>query len=301
MRQIRKISIMLVALFLCIGLQAGDGTAQAKTVKGKWKKNITWTYDTKSRVLVVEGSGKIADQESTDDETIPDTTPGWKKYYLEVRKVIIRGNITEIGSSTFYDFRNMTSLQIPDSVRKIQACAFWHSDRLKKVKLPSKLVQLEFSSFGSSGLREITISPGVKKVGWAAFDSNSKLEKVTVCEGVETLGEACFWGNDKLAYVSLPNSLKEIGISCFSVAGLKRVTIPENVEKIGKLAFASPSVEEATLKKVVIKSKKIEKWGKDIFLDASRDLVIRVPKEKKKEYTRALRKGGLPEYVKVIS
>ncbi len=47
-------------------------------------------------------------------------------------------------------------------------------------------------------------------------------------------------------------------------------------------------------------STKIKKWGKNIFGNARKDLVIRVPKSKKKEYTKALREGGLPEYVKIV-
>lgn len=296
---IKGLVLSCFILYLCCSLPAG--MAQAKTVKGKWKKNITWTYDTKSRELVVEGNGKIQDQGTTCDESITDTVPGWAKYNREVKKVIIRGNIAEIGSEAFWHFNNMTYLEMPDSIREIGVCAFWFSQKLKKVKLPSKLVKLKSGAFENSGLGEIVIPPGVKKVGKNAFESNYNLKKVAVSEGVEILGKYSFHWCSNLTYVTLPDSLKELEEGCFKWTSLKSITIPPNVEKIGRRAFLSPSEEEATLKKVVIKSKKITEWGKDIFWKPSRDLVIKVPKEKKKEYTKALRKGGLPEYVKVVS
>ena len=98
----------------------------------------------------------------------------------------------------------------------------------------------------------------------------------------------------------IEEGIKKITCGMFCGAGLEKVTIPSSVEEIEDVAFCAYSPDEATLKKATIRSKKIKKWGKDIFGKAHKDLVIYVPKEKKEEYTKALRDGGLPDYVKVV-
>lgn len=87
----------------------------------------------------------------------------------------------------------------------------------------------------------------------------------------------------------------------FDQSGLMSVTIPSSVTKIGTDAFYAFSPEESKLTSVTIQSTQIKKWGKNIFGKARKDLVIKVPKCRLKEYTQALRKGGLPEYVKIIA
>ena len=294
MKNIRKILVILSLLLVCAGLWAGR--AQAKIHKGSWKKNIRWSYDTGKKELVVWGQGEMAEIENTDEGQ---DAPDWI-FYDEARRVRIQEGITKISGYTFFQFRCMTSLELPDTLREIGHSAFWDTPKLKKVRLPASLKVIEEGALQSSGLREVRIPGGVKKISSEAFFFCEHLKKVILEEGVEEIDTGAFWGSTKLSVVKLPRSLRRIGPSSFLDTGLRKVTIPENVEEIGAGAFEAVKPEKATLKRVVIKSKKIWKWGKGIFDDARRDLVIEVPASKEKEYRKALKKKGLPKYVKIV-
>ena len=294
MKNIRKILVILSLLLVCAGLCAGR--AQAKTHKGSWKKNIRWSYDTGKKELVVWGQGEMAEIENTDEG---EDAPDWI-FYDEARRVKIKEGITKISGFAFCDFRSMTSLELPDTLREIGHSAFWHTPKLKKVCLPASLEVMEEGAFKCSGLRKVRIPGGVKKISSEAFFFCEHLKKVILEEGVEEIDTGAFWGSTKLSVVKLPRSLRRIGPSSFLDTGLRKVTIPENVEEIGAGAFEAVKPEKATLKRVVIRSKKIRKWGKGIFDDARRDLVIEVPASKEKEYRKALKKKGLPKYVKIV-
>ncbi len=295
MQIIKRTLFILPVLLVCVGLCAG--TAQAKIHKGSWKKNIRWSYDTRKKELVVRGQGEMAEIEHTDEGQ---DSPGWGFCKYEARRVRIKEGITKISDFAFFQFRSITKLELPGTLREIGNSAFWDTPKLKKVCLPASLEVIREGAFQCSGLREVRIPGGVKKISSEVFFSCEHLRKVILEEGVEKIDSGAFWGNRRLSVVKLPRSLQRIGPSGFLVTGLRKVTIPENVEEIGAGAFEAADPKRATLKRVVFKSKKIRKWGKGIFDDARRDLVIEVPASKEKEYRKALKKKGLPKYVKII-
>ena len=114
------------------------------------------------------------------------------------------------------------------------------------------------------------------------------------------IGYHAFSTNKKLKFVTIRDGVRKIGQSMFGGSAIRSVTVPASVTEIKNYAFYSGSPEKGKLQNVVIRSMKIKKWGKEIFGKPRKDLVIRVPKSKKREYTKALRKGGLPEYVKIV-
>lgn len=76
---------------------------------------------------------------------------------------------------------------------------------------------------------------------------------------------------------------------------VKTLTIETNTVKIGKNAFANCK----NLKKIVIKSKKLKTVGSKAFKGISKKAIVKVPKSKKKSYTKLLQKRGLPKNVKI--
>ena len=73
------------------------------------------------------------------------------------------------------------------------------------------------------------------------------------------------------------------------------LTIEKNVRKIGKNAFANCK----NLKKITVKSKKINTIGKNAFKGISKKAAIKVPKAQKKKYTKLLNKAKLAKKVKI--
>ena len=299
MRKLEKVVFFVFILCICASLCAGRD-AQAKIKQGKWKDNISWSYDTNKKELVLTGKGAIAEAMNRNDE-YPDY-PEWELFASKVKCVRIEGGIKNISNyfSGVSGFRNLRTLELTNCITRIGNSAFWYTAKLEKVNLPKGLVKINEEAFCHSGLKKVVIPKRVEKIGKRAFYYSKRLQCVTMKQGVKSTGIASFYCCKKLESVKLPKSLEKIEANAFNTTALREVTIPENVVEIGDGAFDQKWVKKKTLKKVTIKSKKITKWGKDIFNGASRDLVIHVPASKKLQYELALRAKGLPTYVRVV-
>ena len=132
--------------------------------------------------------------------------------------------------------------------------------------------------FRATALKNITIPRSVTKIGEDAFSYCQNLKKATLHEGV-----------------------KKISKDAFSNTALKEITIPSTVTQLGKNAFRWESTEKSSLKKVVIRSQNIKKWGTMVFGATRDDLVIYVPQSKKAEYEKILRStNGLDFHAKIV-
>ena len=76
---------------------------------------------------------------------------------------------------------------------------------------------------------------------------------------------------------------------------VRTLVVGKTTEKIGKSAFQNCK----NLKKIIIKSKNLKKIGSNAFKGISKNAVVKVPKSKKKLYTKLLRASGLPKSVKI--
>lgn len=111
--------------------------------------------------------------------------------------------------SAFIDNTTITSITLPESVKKIGDQAFWDTTNLKTLNMP-----------------------GVTTIdGYQAF-INTGLETLDMPE-VTTIGERAFYGADELTSVSMPK-VETIGKEAFSSTALKNVVIPESVQSIGE-------------------------------------------------------------------
>lgn len=81
--------------------------------------------------------------------------------------------------------------------------------------LPAHYTEVPHSCFAWSAVREVTLHPGVRKIGPEAFDSCMDLH-----------------------FLSIPYGVKEIGPRAFSGSGIIQIIIPPTVTKIGRGAFS---------------------------------------------------------------
>lgn len=93
-------------------------TAEAKGVCGA---DLTWYYQ--DNVLVIKGTGAMADYDTSDDLSAETIAP-WRSYNdgeLEdtIGWVIMDEGITYIGDNAFYSCNNLTKIVIPSTVTEI--------------------------------------------------------------------------------------------------------------------------------------------------------------------------------------
>ncbi len=280
----------LAATLFCI--QSGSS---AKVHSGKYGNNTTWYYNTDTKTVTIDCKGKLQ------DATEYGPSLGWcrNRWYIKAKRVVFRKGITYIGAGTFENFQNVEEVVLPEGLVSIGNSAFWCTHKLKKIRLPSSLKRIGRDAFDGSGIERVSLK-NVEKVRYGAF-GGTKLKSLTIPSRCKSIGIGAFSCCHDLRTVEIEEGVKTISAYVFSQCGFESVTIPSSVTKIGTHAFFSFSPEEGKLKEVTIRSKKIKEWGKGIFGNARKDLVIKVPRSKKEEYTKALREGGLPEYVRIVS
>lgn len=89
----------------------------------------------------------------------------------------------------------MESIEIPDSVKVIGEAVFSGCEKLKKVKLPAGLTEIDRLVFNEcKSLERIEIPDTVKSIGNYAFCKCEKLTAVDLPSGLVSVGEGAFHG-----------------------------------------------------------------------------------------------------------
>ena len=134
------------------------------------------------------------------------------------KEVEIPYGVTEMGEKAF----------IPDSVVKINSCAFLDCKNLIEVKLPENLTEISFACFsGCKQLRTVVLNEKLDNIDMFAFANCKKLE-----------------------HIKFPNSIRKIDEFSFCYTGLKKVELPEGLEYIGGEVFmGAENLEEVKFTK----------------------------------------------------
>ena len=97
-------------------------------------------------------------------------------------------------------------------------------------------------------------------------------------------------------------------MAAFAGSGIKKLILPHNLVKIQNGDYGYKVFEKKhglfptkNLRVIEIHSKKLKKIEKNSFGGLTRKVVIKVPKSKKKKYTKMLRKSGLSKKIKIKS
>ena len=326
-------AVIFLVLLIPVLLKAPE--SEAKVYRGKYANNTQWSYDTKTKTVIIECRGELPDDSNG--------SAGWRDYYLKAKKVIFKKGITSIGAGAFDNFQKLEEVVLPEGLKAIKASAFFSCYRLKKINVPTTLRTIgasvfsepEFDSFslkrvkkignmcfsgskikevylskdcrssslvfwGSKKLKKVTLQDGVKKISYGMFKETS-VKFITIPGSIKNIGERAFANCKKLQKATINEGVKKIGKEAFSCTTLEEITIPTTVTQLGKNAFRWESTEKSSLKKVVIRSKNIKKWGTMVLGATRDDLVIYVPQSKKAEYEKILRStNGLDFHAKIV-
>ncbi len=280
----------LLFLISAAALLCMDAGCSAKVHSGKYGTNAKWYYDTKTKTVTIDCKGKMIWKRGC-------SGMDWRRWYMKAKRIVFRKGITHIAKDSFYNFRYVEEVILPEGLVSIGCSAFGGITNLKSVRFPSTLRKIGDSAFENTGLETLSLR-NVEKVGMCAFMS-TKIKRLTIPKGCKDVKHSAF-SFAKLKHVKLENGIKAIRWELFCQTDLESVTIPPSVTKIGMHAFYALSPEQSKLKRVTIQSTQIKEWGQEIFGNARKDLVIQVPKSREKEYTRKLRLQGLPKYVKIV-
>lgn len=174
---------------------------------GQCGDHATWLVE--GDVLTISGVGKIWDYPSSSQ--VP-----WRYYRESIKRVVVCGDITELGHRAFNELSALEEVELGDSVVTLGSELFRFCSSLKSVKLSNQL----------------------KTVGRAAFLGCRSLEQITLPDSLETIDREGFAVCEKLKEISIPRNVNTIGPYAFIYCtSLEVIHFEGDVPKINKAAF----------------------------------------------------------------
>lgn len=138
--------------------------------------------------------------------------------------------IIEITDHAFYEC-NITSVEIPNTVKYIGSWAFYHT-HIKHLTLPESVDTMGERVFVGSWLNTLTLPEKDIQYGNGCFAA-TKLTDVVIPEGVTVIPTDMFINCGFLKHVSFPSTLTRFGHDAFAYCtALKEIHIPSSVIEI---------------------------------------------------------------------
>ena len=147
-------------------------------------------------------------------------------------------SVTSIGDEAFQG-RNITSIELPNSLVSIGVLVFEGCDGLTSIDFPDGLTSIGYQAFfGCSKLTSVTFNDGLKSIGDMAFYACERLTSIDLPDGLTYLGGGAFSDCYNLTSVNLPDSLTCIDdVVFYSCQSLTSMDVPDGVTSIGDMAF----------------------------------------------------------------
>ena len=242
--------------------------ASAKTVasSGYCGPNVTYTYNSSTKELVISGEGPMTDYDYNDSPF----------YNSDIKSVVIGDGVTTIGNYAFYNCTNLSSITIPDSVTTIGSDAFYNCYNLTNITIPDSVTTISNSAFyNCSNLSSILIPDSVTTIGSSAFyntayyNNSSNWENnvlyidnylikaktslsgsYTIKDGTKVIANNAFSGCTNLTSITIPDSVTTIGNYAFSgCTNLASAAIGAGVTLMGSSVFnGCPNLTELMIR-----------------------------------------------------
>lgn len=215
----------------------------------------------------------------------------------KLQTVHLPSTLTEIGKGAFGECSSLANITLPNNLKIIGSYAFNKCTSLTEVIIPASVISIDKTSYQNTKLASITGSSN------AVQEVAQQLGIKYISVAVNTAVKGKIYTIGIIKYKILDTQKYTVSVKGLSKK-VKRVTIPKTVKIYGK-AFKVVAIEkkaffkQSKLKKIVIKSRTITKIGSKAFAKINKKASVTVPKAKKKQYKKLLKKAGLSKKVKI--
>lgn len=199
------------------------------------------------KTLTITGSGAMPDFDFPHGNLAPWwnyealgmlTSFGNFKLEGELKKVVIKDGITNVGDYALFFLPAATQVTLPDSVTSIGRYGIAMCSKLTGLSIPKGVTGIGDFGLAGNGLTAITLPDGLQSLGRGAFDTCASLTNTTLPAAITAVPGKCFADCTKLLNVKYAGTVTAIGDLAFeSCKALTAAPIPETVTAIDKAAF----------------------------------------------------------------
>ena len=199
------------------------------------------------KTLTISGTGAMPDFDFPNGNLAPWwnyealgmlTSFGTFKLEGELKKVVIKDGVTNVGDYALFFLPAATQVTLPDSVTRIGRYGIAMCSKLTGMSIPKGVTEIGDFGLAGDGLTAVTLPDGLQSLGRGAFDTCTSLTNTTLPAAITAVPGKCFADCTKLLNVKYAGTVTAIGDLAFeSCKALTAAPIPETVTEIGASAF----------------------------------------------------------------
>lgn len=224
----------------------------AAATSGDFGENncLHWEVSTgvlSGKTLTISGTGAMPDFDFPNGNLAPWwnyealgmlTSFGNFKLEGELKKVVIKDGVTNVGDYALFLLPAATQVTLPESVTSIGRYGIAMCSKLTGLSIPKGVTEIGDFGLAGDGLTAVTLPDGLQSLGRGAFDTCASLTNTTLPAAITAVPGKCFADCTKLLNVKYAGTVTAIGDLAFeSCKSLVTAPIPETVTEIGASAF----------------------------------------------------------------
>lgn len=208
---------------------------------------LSWVlYD--NNLLYIYGAGDMYDYRYNN------LNPPWYNYRRIIESIFFDEGATSLGQNAFADLSALTSVELPDSLRRIGSYALSGCESLTSISFPAGIESIEGYVFGSTldalyyegnienwldiefknsrgilgwveklyisgdAVENLVIPNGISSIPQYAFSYYYGLKSVVFPASLTSIGDGAFVGCDKCVYAEFLGNAPSIGVNTFSAS-----------------------------------------------------------------------------------
>lgn len=167
--------------------------------------------------------------------------------------------VTALAERALNNCHNLTSVYLPNTIKKLGYYAFSCCDNLKELILPDSLEYIGPWAFFNCHLDKLVVPPSLKEFGFSAFyseigasgasnvyisDLSAWLRIKFGSQDANPTRAHFFLNNEPIKNLVIPNDIDEINSSALAYIDCETITIPDHVMGIADYAFYGCKAKE---------------------------------------------------------